>query len=462
MTQTLRLTALLAAAVLPLSCTMGPDYQQPLTAVPESLPGPSGEHSIADRAWADVFTDPVLRSLIAEALENNRDLAIAAHRIEEARAITGVAASEFFPNLGASGSAERTRRARSITPPGTDREVNEFRLGGLLSYEVDLWGRVRRSNEASRAALLASQFGRATIETTIIAAVASAYIDLRALDRQLQIASQTVESRRRSLDLVKERAAQGVTSELEVGQAEVLLHQAEVSIPRIQNQLATTSNALSTLLGRLPGDIPRGRSLEALDEGIAVTGGLPSNLLLRRPDILGAEQDLVALNADIGIARTAYFPSLSLTGRGGMASTDLDRLLRSDNITLAGAADLAAPIFTAGRISSSIRATEARRDQALARYESVILTAFRESADALATHGHANEIVRRQQQLVDSLDKVARLATSRYEGGASSFLEVLDAERNAFEGQLALTDARRLKLQSVVAAYRALGGGWAR
>jgi len=455
-----RILSLLLVPVLVSSCKLGPDYERPAVAVPESFPGVAGGESIGDRSWNEVFTDPVLRGLIDEALRNNQDLVQATYRIEEARALAGVARSEFFPVLGGDASISRRRNSNDRTPPGVNPYSTEYSLGAMMSYEVDLWGRVRRSNEAARANLLGSTHARAAVETGLIAAVAAAYIDLRTFDRQLQIAQQTLKSRRESLDLVNERAAQGVSSDLEVGQAEVLFYQAQVAIPIAETSIATTEHALSVLLGRLPGRVARGLELEQLGTRVAVKGGIPSALLERRPDLMATEQRLVALNANIGVAKAAWFPALSLTASGGFASTDLDRLLTSNAGAWSFAPSLTAPLFTGGRITSQVRATEARRDEAVAAYQGAIQQAFREVADALETHRKSREIVGSQEKLVESFEKVARLATERYDAGASSYLEVLDAERNVFDGRLALAEARRGQLLSIVAAYRALGGGW--
>lgn len=444
------------------SCMVGTDYQRPAVAVPEVLPGASGEGSLGDNSWREVFGDPVLQGLIEEALQNNQDLVAATYRIEEARALSLAARSEFFPVIGGDTAVSRRRAPDNRTPPGFNPNSTEYSLTGFLSYEADLWGRVRRSNEAARANLLAATHARAAVENGLVAAVAAGYIDLRTFDRQLQIARQTLGSRGESLDLVNKRADEGLSSDLEVGQAEVLLYQAEVAIPRTENAIAITENLLSLLVGRLPDQVARGRELEQLGTRVVVRGGLPSALLERRPDLMAAEQRLVALNANVGIAKAAWFPELSLTAVGGFASTDLDRLLTSSAGAWSFTPSLAAPLFTGGRILAGVRATEARRDEAVAAYQGAIQQAFREVADALQTYQKSGEIVASQERLVGSFDKVARLATARYDAGESSYLEVLDAERNVFEGRLALAEARRLQLQSVVAAYRALGGGWTR
>lgn len=452
-----------AVSLTLVSCTFGPEYKRPETALPASIRGGGGgADSLGDKAWKDLFADAALRDLIGEALANNRDLVAATYRIEEAAAGADAARSQLFPTLDGQGSATRGRSSGESgqLPAGFNPYYNSFNLGALLSYEVDLWGRVRKSNESARARLLASEYVRSTVQSILVASVASAYVDLRAADRQLEIARTTLASRKESLSLVQKRAQEGVSSDLETSQAEVLLHQAEVAVPTAERAIALKENEISYLLGRMPGGIQRGQSLEGLAGRVRVASGLPSALLERRPDILAAEQALIAENADIGVARAAYFPALRLTGQGGLLSNDLDQLFKSTARTWAFTPSLAGPIFDGGRIRANVRATEARQKEALAQYEKSIQLAFRESSDAIMSYGKAVEIVSRQRALVASLKRVADLASARYEGGASSYLEVLDAERNLFEGELTLTDALRLRLQSVVAAYRALGGGW--
>lgn len=457
---------LLTAAILSLglaACTFGPEYKKPELSLPATIrDGGSGAESSGDKAWKEAFPDATLRGLIQEAIAGNRDLVIATYRIEEAAAAAAAARSQFFPNLDGQASATRGRSSEENgpLPPGFNPYFNSFNLGALLSYEVDLWGRVRKSNEGARARLLASEYSRATVQSILVASVASAYVDLRAADRQLEIARTTLASRKASLELVRKRVQEGVSSDLESSQAEVLLHQAEVAVPTAELAIRLKENEISILLGRMPGGIERGQSLEALAGRMRVAAGLPTALLERRPDVLAAEQNLVALNADIGVAKAAYFPALRLTGQGGLLSDDVDQLFKSTARTWAFTPSLAGPIFDGGRIRANVKATQARQKQAVAEYEKAIQVAFRESADALVSYGKAGEIVGRQRELVGSLQKVADLASARYEGGASSYLEVLDAQRNLFDGELALADALRLRLQSVVAAYRALGGGW--
>ena len=442
---------------------MGPNYTKPVVPVPGQIRGGDNQSpSLGAASWKRVFGDPVLQSLIGEALANNKDLVAATYRIEEAQAMAGAARSQFFPALDGSSKASRSRGSEASNPmlANVSPYSNSFDLTALLSYEVDLWGRIRRSNESARARVLQSEFARSTVQSSLVAAVASTYVDLRAYDRQLEISERTLDSRKKSFSLVQERAKQGVSSDLEVSQGEVLLRQAEVAIPTAQQAILLKENQLSLLLGRMPGSITRGRNLDGLGTAVRISSGLPSSVLENRPDILAAEQNLVSLNADIGVAKAAYFPALRLTGRGGLLSSDVDNLFDATARTWSFAPTLAGPIFDAGRTKFGVKAAEARQKQALADYEKSIQTAFREVADALQSYGKVGDIVSRQTALVAALQKVSDLASARYEGGASSYLEVLDAQRALFDGELSLTNAMRLRVQTVVESYRALGGGW--
>jgi multidrug efflux system outer membrane protein len=457
-----RLALAAAAAGLALAgCTVGPDYQRPTVALPAALGGPEGE-SLGDQGWRAVFPDPALHGLIAESLAANRDLVRATYRVEEAAALVGIARSQYFPTLDAGASFTRTRLSQETgqVPPGVNPYASIHNLSGLLAWEADLWGRLRRANEAARARLLESELNRDALRNGLIAAVAAGYFDLRAFDGQLEIARKTVASRVETYELQRLRAELGDISELELGQTEVLLREAEVAVPRLEQAIALQQHALSVLLGRNPGAVDRGRPLEELQGAVGVAAGLPAALLERRPDLRAAEQQLVALNAEIGVARAAYFPTLTLTGQAGFASGELSDLFTSPARTWAFNPALTVPIFNAGRIRANVRAAEARQRQAVAAYEGAIQTAFREVQDALVSYEAAGRVVTSQTQLVAALSSVAGLARERYDNGLSSHLEVLDAERGYFSGELALTEARRQRLQAVVAAYRALGGGW--
>lgn len=432
--------------------------------MPGAIRGDSAPHgkSFGDKAWRSVFTDANLRSLIERALANNPDLAAATYRIEQARAQAVAARADWFPNVG--GSAGGSGSYRSVNAgqaaPGGDRTSESYDLTAQLSWELDLWGGIRRSNEAARARLLAAGYQRDAVQTTLVASIASAYIQLQNLDERLAISQRTAESRRASLDLVKARAEGGVSSDLEVGQAEALLGQALTAIPVTEKAIAETENQIRVLIGEFPGGIARGNGIDALDSALRISGGLPSSLLQRRPDLSAADQAYQAAVAEIGVAEALRLPSLTLTGSGGLVSSELDNLLQGRSGAYTIGPRLAGPIFDAGRGKARVDAAAARAGEARALYDSAAKQAFREAADALNAHVKTGQIVTEQTRLVESNQKVARVANDRFTGGASSYLEVLDAERSLFNSELALADARRDRLLSVVQAYRALGGGW--
>lgn len=448
--------ALVSAAFLLGSCVLGPQPGSPDYPTPDSVRGDSGPHgaSFGDRAWRQVFTDATLKSLIETALKNNPDMVAATYRIEEARALAGAARADWFPTLD--GAADAVARG---TGKGGDHS-DSYSVSGLLSWEIDLWGGIRRSNEAARARELQAQYQRDAVQTSLIAAVAGAYIELKSLDERLEISKRTAESRQKSLDLVLERRNGGVSSDLEVGQAEALLGQARTAIPVTEQAIAAKENEIRSLLGEFPGSVARGGSLDSLESRLKIKAGLPSELLQRRPDIAAADQAFQAATAEIGVAQALRLPRLALTGSGGWASTDLDQLLERKSGVYSIGPDLAGPLFDAGRGRSRVQAAQALAKQALAEHDRAAKQAFREAADAINAHVKTGEIVTEQSRLVESERKVATVANERFLGGASSYLEVLDAERNLFDSELQLTDARRDRLLSVVQAYRALGGGW--
>ncbi len=455
----MRTPVLLLSCVACSSCVLGPQPGSPETSVPVSIRGDSAPHgaSFGNKAWRQVFTDSTLRSLIARALENNPDLVAATYRIEQARARANAARSDWFPRLdgGAGASSDR-----SPAIPGADRDSESYNIGGVLSWELDLWGGIRRSNEAARAQLLEAEYRRDAVQTSLVAAVATAYIELRNLDERLAISQRTVESRSSSLDLVTSRRDGGVTSDLEVGQSEALLGQARTAIPVTQQAIAAKENEIRVLLGDFPSSVARGGGLDNLDSAVRIKGGLPSGLLARRPDIAAADQAYQAAVAGIGVAEALRFPSLSLTGNGGVLSSELDNLLSSDSTTYSIGMRIAGPIFDAGLGKSRVDAARALAEEALANHDRAVKQAFREAADAINAHVKTGEIIIEQSRLVEANRKVARVASDRFEGGESSYLEVLDAERSLFESELTLADARANRLLAVVEAYRALGGGW--
>lgn len=417
---------------------------------------------MGDKAWREVFTDATLRALIERALAANPDLVAATFRIEQARAAASAARADWFPQVGGSGGATTDRGSRNAgqVPAGAGRSGESYDLTAALSWEIDLWGGIRRGNEAARARLLEAAYRRDAVQASLIASVAGAYIELKNLDERLAIARRTAESRKASVELVKARADGGVGSDLELGQAEALLAQARTAIPVTEQAIALKENEIRFLLGEFPTSVARGGSLDALDRSVRIRGGLPSALLERRPDVAAANHAYQSAVAEIGVAEALRLPSLVLTGSGGVLSRSFDELLEGGATTYSVGPRLAGPVFDAGRNKARVRAAEASANEALAAYDRAVKQAFREAANAILTHRKAGEIITEQSQLVTANRKIARVASERFEGGQSSYLEVLDAERSLFTSELELADARRNRLLAVVEAYRAMGGGW--
>jgi multidrug efflux system outer membrane protein len=452
-------------------CTVGPNYQRPkLTTpaqfrAPEPLPAPQAA-SIADLKWFEIFKDEQLQALIRTALVQNYDLRDAAARVEEARASLGITRSDQFPQFGASGGVELNRFSRdgatplpAILLPSQNRNFGSVALN-LLSFEVDLWGRLRRATEAARANLLSAEENRKTVITTLVSDVTTAYLSMRELDYELEISNETLETRQQSLDLVKSRQSGGVATRLDMRQAEQLVDTAAQTIPVIEQQIEQTENQIHLLLGEPPGNVPRGRILTAQDLPPEVPAGLTSALLERRPDIRAAEQNLIAANAEIGVARAAYFPQLTISGFLGGQSTQLASLITGPTSAWTLAPQLAQPIFTAGRLKSNVRLSEAQREDALVQYEKTIQTAFSEVSNSLIAHQRTRESREKQEELVVALEDRTRLAYIRYRGGVDTQLDALDADRDLFSAQLSLSQIRLSELLTVVQLYKALGGGW--
>lgn len=464
MNQPVKSLAVISGFLFLSACVLGPQPGSPDAKTPGSIRGDTAPHgqSFSDKAWRKVFTDANLRCLIERALVNNPDLVAATYRIERARANANAARSNWFPQLNGSagGSANYGSENAGQAAPGADRSSESYDVTGLLSWEIDLWGGIRRSNEAARARLLEAEYLRDAVQTSLIAAVASAYIELQNLDERLAISKRTVESRQASLELVTSRRDGGVSSDLEVGQAEALLGQARTAVPTTEQAIAAKENEIRSLIGDYPGGIVRGGGLDGLDKSLHLKGGLSSTLMQRRPDIAAADQAYQAAVAEIGVSEALRLPSLSLTGSGGVMSAAFDNLLDSNSTAYSIGPRLAGPIFDAGRGKARMDAARAAAGEALANHQRATQQAFREAANAINDHVKTGEIITEQSRLVDANRKVASVASERFQGGESSYLEVLDAERSLFDSELTLADARRNRLLAVVEAYRALGGGW--
>jgi outer membrane protein, multidrug efflux system len=453
-------------AIFLTGCAVGPNYTKPDVPAPPKFRFDSSEateKSLAETRFADLFQDEVLQQLLQTALAQNFDLNIAAQRVFEARNQLGVERSFLFPtlNAGVQFTAVRNSTQGALRlPPSFGSDASYTQAGFSLSWELDVWGRIRRLNEAARAEYLASEEGRRGVVITLIADVATAYLSLRELDLEMEIARKTRDVAQDGLRLTTIRRNQGAATGLDVRQSEQFLYTATAQIASIERQIAQTENFLSLLLGRGPGDIPRGKKLLELASPAQVPAGLPSALLTRRPDIREAEDILIAANAQIGAARAQYFPQVSLTGFLGGQSRALTNLFTGPGRLWSFTPAATLPIFNAGRIRSTVRITEAQRNEALLIYEKAVQNAFREVSDALVGHTKTTEQRAQQELLVNALRESDRLSNLRYRGGLDSYLQVLDAERNLFQGELILAQLHRQELLTVVQLYRALGGGW--
>jgi multidrug efflux system outer membrane protein len=431
---------------------------------PDPLPPPQAA-SLANLKWFDVFHDVKLQALIRTALAYNYDLRDAVTRVEQARANLGITRSNQFPQLSAQGALQITRLSRDGEfPLGQTFLPSQYRNWGelslsLLSFEVDIWGRLRRATEAARANLLNAEENRKAVVSTLVADVASDYFQLLELDAQLAISRSTLATRVQSLQLTRHQQDHGTATLLDVRQAEQLVDSAAVTITSLEQQMQQTENAIAFLLGGNPEAIPRGPTLteQTLPD---VPPGLPSALLERRPDIRANEQALIAANADIGVARAAYFPQITLTGIIGSQTASLANLFSGPTNAWTFVPQITQPIFTAGRLKSGVRLAQAQRDQAAVAYERSIATAFREVSDALIAHQWTRANRLDQERLVAALQDRKRLAYIRYNGGLDTQLNALDADRDLLQAELNLVQIRYAELVSVVQLYKALGGGW--
>ena len=444
-------------------CMMGPDYRRPSVVTPASWRFEEKEaREIGNTAWWEQFNDPVLNALIETALKENKDIMIATARVEEFVGRYGITRASLFPQAGAGGAVGRSRATDYGATPLTDATINpvdNYYATLYATWEIDLWGKLRRAKEAARADLLSQEEGRRGVILTLVTSVAGAYVNLRDLDNQLEIAKRTAQSRKESYELFQMRFEGGVISELELSQVKSTYEQALATIPFLQKAIAQQENAFSVLLGRNPAPIPRGKKINDLVLP-AVPAGLPSELLANRPDIRQAEQTLIAANARIGVARSLYFPTISLTGTYGYASTDLSTLFQGPTRAWSWNVPMNMPVFTAGAIAGQVEAAEAIQRQALIQYQQSIQTAFREVEDALIDQRRSREELDIQSQRVESLRNYASFALLRFENGYTSYIEVLDAERSLFEAELIRARTAGVLFQALVNLYKAIGGGW--
>jgi multidrug efflux system outer membrane protein len=454
-----------AIAILLGGCAAGPDYERPELDVPENYIQPVEQgQSFANTPWWEWFQDAQLQALIRIALEENQDLGIAAARIEEFRAVLGVTRADQFPSVDITATGAQTEGSDNVFPgnlPGfSDEKVENYRLSADVFFELDLFGRLRRSTEAARAQLLATEEAQRSITISLVASVASTYMLLRDLDAQLEIARRTQLTRTDSLSIIQARFDKGTVPKLDVNQAEIELAVADAAIAVAQRAVAQTENALSVLLGRNPGPVLRGLPLQQQVMPPDIPAGLPSELLQRRPDVLSSEALLAAQTARIGVAQAARWPSLSLTGALGFESADLSTLTDSGSDFWSAGVGIFAPVFNAGRNKSRVEIEKARTEQALLSYEQTVQRAFREVEDALVAVRTYREEHQARRRQVAAARSAATLSRARYDGGVTSYLEVLDTERSLFSAELTESQTLRLYINAIIELYKALGGGW--
>ena len=479
----LSLVAPLVATLGLAGCTVGPNYKRPAVDVPlayraatadtpagdqshSSQAGPASSAATAptpvmsfgDEKWWDVFQDRELQNLIRTALKNNYDVRIAATRVLQAQAQLGITRADQLPTLGVGGNISSQQNAKLGPIPGY--EVTLGQVSASAAYNIDFWGKYRRATEAARATLLANEWAQKEVMATLVANVATGYFQLRQFDLELEISRHTLDSRKDSLQLTETREQHGFDSLLDVRQAEQLVYTASSEIPDLERQIALQENAISILLGNKPGDVPRGLKLTEQPHAPEVPAGIPSSLLERRPDIHQAEQSLIAANANIGVARAAFFPQISLTATAGYESAALSSLFTGPAGIWTMAASLTQPIFEGGRLKSNLRLTEAQREQTSLTYQQTIQGAFRDVSNALVAYRKDQEFRVQQEHLLESARDAARLSEVRFKSGSTDYLEVLTNETNAFTAELGLAQAQGNELIALVQLYQALGGGW--
>jgi multidrug efflux system outer membrane protein len=464
----MRKAFVLTLAGLLAGCQLAPPHTRPNLPTAADFPAAyAGDvtlgHRAVDIGWRDFFVDRQLQQLVTAALERNRDLAVAVAQIEEARGLYRIQDADRLPTLGATGSATRSRTPAAATgiPNASSITASSYSVGvGVTGFELDFWGRVKNLSDAARSQYLATIQAQRAFRLTLIRDVASTYFAAREADERIALAEATVRSRQEGVRIAKRRLDAGVTSALDFRQAESLLTQAETELAGLRLAKAQSDNFLAVLTGGpLPADLPAALPLAAQKSSTVIAAGLPSDLMVTRPDILSAEETLRASRANIGAARAAFFPSISLTGNLGFASTALDNLFGNDGFSWSFGPSISLPIFNHGRLKGNLTVAEAREDIAVASYERTVQQAFREVADALAGRRWLAEQVAAQIRATDAQRQIAHLARTRYREGVANYLEVLDAERNLFTAEQALIQLRRGELDNLVSLYVALGGG---
>ncbi len=458
-----KLAASCLALILLTGCAVGPNYKQPPVTAPDAYrdvqgpPAPAA--SLADQPWWDVFGDPVLKQLIDQALQTGYDVQIAAARVEEARARAGIARSEFFPQINYGAQSSRGRNSVYLPPYSTaTQNLNSINVN--FGWELDIWGRIRRLNEAAKAQYLATEDARRGVLLSLVSDVATTYFSLRELDAELEISKKTVAAFQETYDLYKRKLDEGAASALEPAYAEAALGQVAAQVPEIERRIEQTENQLNLLLGRNPAAVPRGESIAAQPLPPEIPAGLPSELLQRRPDIRQSEQQLISANALVGVATANFFPQISLTGIFGTVGPQLDSFFYPAGKTWSIAAGLLGPLFQGGRLRSEYDATYAQWEQARVQYEQTVTGAFAETTTVLYARQKIGATVSELERAVTSYSEMVRLSTLRYNSGLANYFEVLYAMQQLFPAEIALARSRLDLMIDYVDIYKALGGGW--
>lgn len=470
------LTIVATAVIVPWlvsGCLVGPDYERPEVKTPEQFRSqaatapkalPTDHSSLADLQWWQIFQDKQLQALVKIALEENKDLQLAVLRVDEAKSELGITRSTMMPSVNVGGNASLMQIPGANipgVPPNSNLTTGIYSASATMSWEIDIWGRLRRATEGAAAQLLGSEEARRAVVMSLISNVAQAYFELRGFDLELEITKRTMGSRQTSLSLVKMRHQGGVSSALDLRRAESEFTSTASLIPDLERQVAQKENGLSILLGRNPGAVARGLALTEQPFPPTVPAGLPSSLLERRPDLREAEQGLVAANAQIGVAKAAFFPQVSLTGDFGYMSRDMSNLFTGPARMWGFGPGVTLPIFNAGRNMANLELTETKQKEALLKYQQAIQEAFREVDDMLIAYQKSRETFLYQEALVTSATQALELAQLRYKNGVASYLDVLDVQRQLYNAEIGLAQTRRAQLVSIVLLYKALGGGWA-
>ncbi len=456
--------AILGVATALAACAVGPDYRRPPVPVPDGFRAAAATAEVAsfgDQPWTDVYTDPALRDLVAAALRSNPDLLAAVARVDQARAILGETRLALLPTIDAQASLSRSKSSADVLLPGAARLRSSEEVAGTLAFEVDLWGRLRRATEAARASLLSTDYARRTVQSALVASVASGYFTLVSLDAQLEITRRTVGTREKFVELTRAQNERGYATGLDVATAESQAAVARANVPDLERRIAQTEDLLCGLIGEMPHAITRQHRGEGMPELPPLPPpGIPSQLLERRPDVRQAEEALHAANANVGVAKAALFPRISLTGLAGSLSSPLGSLFRSPTAEWSAAASMVQPLLDPQRSLYQVDLADARKREALHQYEKAVQDAFREVADALVAYAKFGEFSLEQARQVAALRRAEEIALARYRVGYASYFDVINADRDLFAAELALNQARANDLIALVQLYQALGGGW--